>query len=148
MKTTYKTIKDNNNKNSTGRGRITWEYFDVFEEIFSSDRTVNCGPVASSMAVSDVADQLNSSVMSSSTSYIPPSPVSIDEDEPPHKTKKTNAAKSMHSLYYMRKKMIEAEERKAAASEELNRVLTETKKLLHERNELLRRFLETRSPGV
>lgn len=49
LKKTFRTIKDNNRKSSTGRGRITWEYYDIFEEIFSDDRTINFGPTISSM---------------------------------------------------------------------------------------------------
>lgn len=52
MKKTYRTIKDNNKKTSTGKGRISWEYFDVFEEIFEDDRTVNIGSSLSSLVES------------------------------------------------------------------------------------------------
>lgn len=47
MKQTFKTTK--RNKSSSGRGRITWEYFDIFEHIFLDDRTINFGPTISSM---------------------------------------------------------------------------------------------------
>lgn len=43
MKRTYKTIKENNKKSTTGRGSISWEYYDIFEEIFAKDRTINHG---------------------------------------------------------------------------------------------------------
>ncbi|XP_018307723.1 uncharacterized protein [Mycetomoellerius zeteki] len=49
LKKTYRTIKDNNKKSSTGRGRICWEYYDTFEEIFRNDATINHGPTLSSM---------------------------------------------------------------------------------------------------
>ncbi|CAL1689768.1 unnamed protein product [Lasius platythorax] len=49
LKKTFRTIKDNNRKSSTGRGRISWEYYDTFEDIFSDDRTINFGPTISSM---------------------------------------------------------------------------------------------------
>jgi len=38
MKTTYRTIKDN--QKLSGRGRITWEYFETFENIFFDDKTI------------------------------------------------------------------------------------------------------------
>jgi len=38
MKKTYRTIKDN--KKLSGRGRITWEYFETFENIFFDDKTI------------------------------------------------------------------------------------------------------------
>lgn len=41
MKRSYKTIKENNKKSTTGRGRVSWEYFDTFEEIFANDKTIN-----------------------------------------------------------------------------------------------------------
>lgn len=49
LKKTYRSIKDNNNKSSTGRKRITWEYYDIFEELFSNDRTINYGSTISSL---------------------------------------------------------------------------------------------------
>lgn len=49
MKKTYRTIKDNNKKTSTGKQRINWEYFDTFEEIFVDDCTMNIGPTLSSL---------------------------------------------------------------------------------------------------
>lgn len=57
MKKTYRTIKDNNKKTSTGKGRISWEYFDVFEEIFQDDRTVNIGSSLSSLVESQRNEQ-------------------------------------------------------------------------------------------
>lgn len=49
MKKSYKNIKDNNKKSSTGRGRVSWEYFDTFEDIFANDITINCSSTISSM---------------------------------------------------------------------------------------------------
>lgn len=60
LKKTYRAIKDNNKKSSTGRGRITWEYFDTFEEIFSDDRTINFGPTLSSMSPLEKSASLRS----------------------------------------------------------------------------------------
>lgn len=47
MKKTYRTIKDN--QKLSGRGRISWEYFEIFENIFFDDKTINIGPTLSSM---------------------------------------------------------------------------------------------------
>lgn len=47
MKKTYRTIKDN--QKLSGRGRITWDYFEIFEDIFFEDKTINTGPTLSSM---------------------------------------------------------------------------------------------------
>lgn len=49
LKQTYKSIKDNNKKTSTGRGRLTWEWYDTMEDIFKEDKTINVGPTLSSM---------------------------------------------------------------------------------------------------
>lgn len=38
LKNTSKTIKDNNKKSNTCRGRVRREYFETFEEIFAEDR--------------------------------------------------------------------------------------------------------------
>ncbi|EFN86471.1 hypothetical protein EAI_04618, partial [Harpegnathos saltator] len=37
MKRSYKIIKENNKKSTTGRGRISWEYYDIFEDLFAKD---------------------------------------------------------------------------------------------------------------
>jgi len=34
LKQSYKNIKDNNKKTSTGRGRITWDWYETMEDIF------------------------------------------------------------------------------------------------------------------
>lgn len=49
MKKTYTGIKDNIRK--TGRGRIHWEYYHQFDEIYREDKTVNL-PQTISAAVS------------------------------------------------------------------------------------------------
>jgi len=41
MKRSYKTIKENNKKTSTGRGRVSWEYYNIFENIFADNKTIN-----------------------------------------------------------------------------------------------------------
>ncbi|XP_071576795.1 uncharacterized protein [Temnothorax nylanderi] len=64
LKKTFRTIKDNNRKSSTGRGRITWEYYDIFEEIFSDDRTINFGPTISSLDSATTVIQPSSSAAS------------------------------------------------------------------------------------
>lgn len=49
LKQTYKHIKDNNKKTSTGRGRISWEWYESMEDIYKDDRTINIGATLSSM---------------------------------------------------------------------------------------------------
>ncbi|KAJ8946923.1 hypothetical protein NQ314_008722 [Rhamnusium bicolor] len=47
MKKTFRTITEK--KISTGQGRVAWEYFDDFVEIFEEDRTLNFGHFFSTM---------------------------------------------------------------------------------------------------
>lgn len=46
MKKTYTNIKDTHKK--TGRGRVAWEYFDLFEEVYETDLTMNMPKTISS----------------------------------------------------------------------------------------------------
>ncbi|XP_072752790.1 uncharacterized protein [Anoplolepis gracilipes] len=77
LKKTFRTIKDNNRKSSTGRGRISWEYYDTFKDIFSDDQTINFGPTISSInstAASTTPLSLSTSTESSaltSTTSVP-----------------------------------------------------------------------------
>lgn len=67
LKQSYKSIKDNNKKTITGRGRINWEWFDIMEDIFREDRTINIGPTLSSMAPNNKIN-INQSATSSISS--------------------------------------------------------------------------------
>lgn len=49
LKQSYKSLKDNNKKTSTERGRISWEWCDMMENIFIQDKTINIGPTLASM---------------------------------------------------------------------------------------------------
>jgi len=40
LKQTYKNIKDNNSK--TGRGRRTWEFFDIMDKLLATDAAISC----------------------------------------------------------------------------------------------------------
>jgi len=97
MKKSYKNIKENNKKTSTGRGRVSWEYFDTFEEIFANDVTINCCPTLSSIQRSEMTGSESSqdehevialtrflSNSSNNTHYIPNSLPSISPFQPIH----------------------------------------------------------------
>lgn len=49
LKHSFKLIKDNNKKSTTGRGRIQWEWYEIMEDIFLEDRTINTGHTLSSL---------------------------------------------------------------------------------------------------
>lgn len=76
LKHTYKNIKDNNKKTSTGRGRINWEWFDIMEDIFREDKTINIGATISSMVSS--GNQINNVEQ---CTLSPPSTVSYEEEQ-------------------------------------------------------------------
>jgi len=97
MKKSYKNIKENNKKTSTGRGRISWEYFDTFEEIFANHVTINCCPTLSSIQRSETTGSESSqdeheviilirflSNSSNNTHHIPNSSPSISPFQPIH----------------------------------------------------------------
>lgn len=71
LKQSYKSIKDNNKKTSTSRGRIIWEWYDTMENLFKEDRTINVGATLSSMInsgeVNNVQEGYTSSIPSTST---------------------------------------------------------------------------------
>lgn len=58
MKRSYKTIKDNNKKNSTGRGRVSWEYYDILENIYAEDKTINHGSTLESTNIAGTSQKL------------------------------------------------------------------------------------------
>ena len=68
MRRTYRTIKDNNNQ--SGRGRVNWEYYDIFEDIFVQDRTINFGSTLSSRTPLAPLNEANPSISVQSTQYI------------------------------------------------------------------------------
>ena len=46
MKRTHKEIKDRNKQ--TGAERVSWEFYNIFENIFANDKTINFGPIITS----------------------------------------------------------------------------------------------------
>ncbi|KAL2722018.1 repetitive organellar protein-like isoform X1 [Vespula maculifrons] len=67
LKQSYKSIKDNNKKTSTGRNRITWKWYDTMEDLFNEDQTMNVGAT-----LSFVINSVN--IKEDSTSILPTSP--------------------------------------------------------------------------
>ncbi|XP_020298162.1 uncharacterized protein LOC109862500 isoform X2 [Pseudomyrmex gracilis] len=63
LKTRYSTIKRNNDKKSTGKGRIMWKWYKDMEEIFHEDKSINFDKAITSMdqedsnAVNNVTDE-------------------------------------------------------------------------------------------
>jgi len=49
LKQSYRSLKDNNKKSSTGRGTINWEWYEIMEDILREDKTINIDSTLSSM---------------------------------------------------------------------------------------------------
>jgi len=67
LKKSYRNLLDNNKRTSTGRGRITWEWYNNMEEIFREDRTVHIGPTLSSMPTENNTVNENFCALTTST---------------------------------------------------------------------------------
>lgn len=70
LKCHYKTIKDNNKKTKTGQGRVCWEYFNIMDEIFDGDKTINIENILSSMAACTREQKENVEIETASNSNI------------------------------------------------------------------------------
>lgn len=80
-------IHDNNKKTSTGKGTVTWEYYNAFTNIFDNDKTVSMDHVLSSMRVITENDAtVNPEVLDLPPIDLTNRPntcdISIDEDNP------------------------------------------------------------------
>ncbi|XP_046821048.1 repetitive organellar protein-like isoform X1 [Vespa crabro] len=67
LKQSYKSIKDNNKKTSTGRNRITWKWYDTMEDLFNEDRAVNVGATLSFVINSVNIKEGSTSILPTST---------------------------------------------------------------------------------
>lgn len=171
MKRSYKTIKENNAKSSTGRGRVSWEYYDVMEEIFAEDKTINHGSTLESTITNP--ESLNISCQSSvecianenhennmmrntnnvtSPSITPLSDISnlqnitsIQDCLSPSSSTSTDShpPKKNTSLYKQRKKQLEIEEKRIEVITRLQESLDESNKIQQERNNLIKQLLLT-----
>lgn len=128
MKNTYRTILDNNNKRkSTGKGRIQWEYFSLFEDMLRDDKTVNATPVMSSIIPSeDCAGSSGSTSLSiSHNDQSEPNPVNCvpsplgSGTETPLSSKRAKAKQ----LDAFRKRQLDIEEEKVAELKRLRKLL-------------------------
>ncbi|XP_067633383.1 uncharacterized protein [Eurosta solidaginis] len=149
MKKTYRTIKTNMNR--TGTKAVRWEHFEFFDHMFGNDPTI-IDPLSASTTTNFVDTSQNLPTLSSDSESAPPSPCPYEElrrkivikKEKHIKPNLAGVNKKRLSMLYIREKMLKIEERKAVASEELNRILRKTNQIMQERNDLLRRFLDSR----
>lgn len=139
MKNTYRTILDNNKKKSTGRNRISWEYFNIFEEIFQEDKPVSNTPTISSIVISGNEDD-------------EPAPVEVNNSEPEgndggltdksrSSTPSLKQVKAKH-LDTFRKRQLEVEESKLAEMKKLRETIEESNQIQKEKVALLRELVK------
>ncbi|XP_018303142.1 uncharacterized protein [Mycetomoellerius zeteki] len=152
MKKSYKNIKDNNNKKtSTGRGRISWEYFDTFEDIFANDMTINYSSTLSSMQGNneitanessqddnELIDQSPLSCPSTRSSSASPCASVTQISEPLRKAR-------MSTLHKLRQKQISIEEKRLDTMLQLKSSIDRSNQIQEERNKLIEQFLLLRS---
>ncbi|XP_076675146.1 uncharacterized protein LOC143372613 isoform X1 [Andrena cerasifolii] len=56
LKRIHKEIRDRNNQ--TGAERVSWEFHNIFEQIFANDKTINFGPIIASRAPCNIPPPL------------------------------------------------------------------------------------------
>lgn len=178
MKKSYKNIKDNNKKSNTGRGRVSWEYFETFEEIFANDMTINCSSTLSSMqrdkeitanesieddhevttltCLSDFSNNLSPSI-SPFQPIQPASPSSSSNVSSPsfsvtpsvfERSKQKIKSNRMSALHNIRKKQLDIEEKRIKAIMELKKSIDNSNNIQQERNDLLRNLLLLKTSRV
>lgn len=163
LKKTYLKIHDNNKKTSTGRGTVTWEYYDTFCKIFDSDKAVGMDNTLSSMIEITEKDQninpnvINLPPLDLSTqfpSYSENSDTSINIDDSNtsnnendniynvanETTKKEK--KTVKRNYGYRKDAIEMEKERLQESKNLRKSLDDMVQIQKERNKILAEISE------
>lgn len=125
MKKTFRTIRDNIKQNPTGRGKVSWEYYEIFEEIFADDaKNIDKRPII----------PLAPNMPSSSNNTINVSLKSQPSTEPGKIRQK--------ALHDIRKKMVMAEENRIAAVNRLARSIEKNNKIHEERNLIMHDFFQ------
>lgn len=160
LKKTYLKIHDNNKKTSTGRGTVTWEYYDTFCKIFNSDKAVCMDDTLSSMVVMKENDKtinppvLNLPPLDLTTQLFNNSDTLMDQDSITNNesnsstsisstasgtTKKTKIIKRN---YGFRKDILEIGKERLQESKKLCESLNEMVQIQKERNKILAEISE------
>lgn len=142
MKKTYTVIKDNTKR--TGRGRVSWEHYDDFEDIYAEDRTVNIPKI-----ISSTVKQLPSTAEAIPSTSTAPEPVSVPPLTPsssvPPRTPcsaKRNQAIKMSGTYRQRKQQIDLEEKRLEEIKLLRLAIEESNNIQRERNNILKELVK------
>lgn len=140
MKKTFSNIKDN--MKTTGQGRVSWEYFDIFDEIYCGDKTINLPKTISSFnsVQQEVVPCTSTSLMSSG---VEPEPIPSSLDTPSAKRSR------MSTLHRQRRKQMDLEERRLEeirlirlAVEKNTQAVEKSNEIQIERNNLLKSLIE------
>lgn len=157
MKNTYRTICDNNNKKkSTGKGRMNWEYYNYFVDMFQDDKTVNLPKtiLSSTKINQNLSPQLSldvsgsedcsSTIVTCTTPLQSPSSDitqheirTLNVDTPTSKEKAVKAKR----LDKYRKRQLKIEEEKLKELKRMRESIEESNQLQKERIELLKEVL-------
>lgn len=161
MKKTYTGLVDN--KSATGRGRIYWEFYEDFQDIYSSDKSVNMTQTISSLksgpqtptilqecnipvsSTSSNCDQANSkSSRNPNISSVCQSPnfSSILNSPSVQQKEKTSKRMRNNNLYYLRKQMTDIEERRVEELSLLRKEIEKNNIIQQERNDIFKKLLE------
>lgn len=137
LKATYRNIIDN--VNQTGRGRITWEFFEQMHKLYGKDPTVthvNVVESAETVATAAVGDE-------------PPESEELLEtatEATPQRSKGSKRKRSSDTLSVMVKELKEVEERKISMFENLTQAVVDSNKerteALHQMNDTMKKLLE------
>lgn len=155
MTRTFKQIKDNNKKSTTGTGRINWEYFEAFEKMFEVDRSVNFQPpIASSNflnfpststsnsitsnILSDPVLELNSSQFEQNIA----TPLTNPEHTRIAKEKKTGSKR----LQEYRKNLLQTEISRVNEIKKLREAIEQSNDIQKERNQILLQLVTNTKP--
>ncbi|CAH1109721.1 unnamed protein product [Psylliodes chrysocephalus] len=169
MKKRYRTIKDNQQK--TGASRISWDYFEMMEEIFLDDKTVNFGETLASspvllpsqqalfnntFCVSSQQAQCSTRSSISNTSCVQQenlnshnhnllprevTPGTSSMSRCVTQTPKTKKALKSREVYSMRQKLKTLDETKVEELKKLRESVEENNRIQKERNEILMKLV-------
>ena len=116
---------------TSGHGAVKWEYFDAFEDIFVSDKSVNIGPSISS---TEPFCSYSSNSMDASSNF------NLSEDD--YSMERIIIQSSSSSTPRCKRLREERESRNEIEKIKLQK-LTEISESLKERNALFKEFVET-----
>ncbi|KAK5639184.1 hypothetical protein RI129_011676 [Pyrocoelia pectoralis] len=153
LKKTYTGIKDATNR--TGRGRISWEHYDSFEDLFREDKCVNLPRTISSIApLSHPSEGTSQTTEGTSQTTEGTSQTTEGTSQTTEGTSQTTegrgaestftkspSAYKMSTLFRQRQKQLELEEKRVAEITLLRKAIEESNVIQKERNEILKLLL-------